>query len=111
MGIDGIGKPPGAGAPGAGGVGGASKPTGETFRVDKSEAVAGTDPLSRLERGEIDVDQYLDARVNHAVEHLQGNLSPEQLEFVRDTLKDQMRSDPVLIELVRRSTGSVPSEV
>lgn len=110
MGIDGIGKPPGAGAPPAPGVGGASKPSGETFRVDKEEAVAGTDPLARLERGEIDVDQYLDARVNHAVEHLEGKLSPEELEFVRDTLKDQMKSDPVLIELVRRSTGTVPTE-
>jgi hypothetical protein len=110
MGIDGIGKPPGAGIPGAPGVGGVSKPSGEEFRVEKSEAVAGTDPLARLERGEIDVDQYLDARVSHAVEHLQGKLSPEELEFVRDTLKDQMRTDPVLIELVRRSTGTVPTE-
>ncbi len=111
MGIDGIGKPPGAGAPvGPGGVGGASKPTGETFRVDKAEQAQGVDPLSRLERGEINVDQYLDARVDHAVEHLQGRLSPEQLDFVRDTLRDQMKTDPVLVELVRRSTGVVPKE-
>ncbi len=116
MGIDGIGKPPGAGAPPiTSGVGPAAPaaPAGEAFKVEKAggaERVAGTDPLSRLERGEIDVNQYLDVRVAHAVEHLQGKLSAEQLDFVKKTLREQLTTDPVLIELVRRSTGVVPPE-
>lgn len=112
MGIDGIGKPPGAGAPPvAAGVGraGSAAPAGEAFKLDKAgatERAEGTDPLSRLERGEIDVNQYLDARVSHAVEHLQGKLSSEQLDFVKSSLREQLSTDPVLIELVRRSTGT-----
>jgi hypothetical protein len=116
MGIDGIGKPPGIGGPS--GPAGAERagqvaPGRETFKVDKAggvEKAAGSDALSRLERGEIDVNQYLDARVEQAVEHLRGKLSTEQIEFVQSSLRDQLKTDPVLIELVRRSTGSASVE-
>jgi hypothetical protein len=42
------------------------------------------------------------------VGHLEGRLSPEQLEFVKEELRAQLQSDPVLIELVRRATGQSP---
>ena len=112
MGIDGIGKPPGAGAPpGASGIGHTdpAAPTREAFKVEKASAAEGAsaaDPLSRLQRGEIGVDEYLDQRVSHAVEHLHGKLSAEQLDFVRNSLREQLSTDPVLIELVRRATGA-----
>ena len=54
------------------------------------------------------LDAYLDIRVADAVGHLEGKLSPEQLEFVKEELREQLRSDPVLIELVRRATGQSP---
>jgi hypothetical protein len=115
MGIDGIGKPPPPGPLGPAGAArpGEASPAGEAFKVERAESaerVAGADPLSRLERGEIDVNQYLDAKVSHAVEHLAGRLSVEQLDFVKSALREQLRSDPVLTELVRRSTGSLPTE-
>jgi hypothetical protein len=115
MGIDGIGKPPGAGAPpGTTGVGGAgpAAPAREAFKVEKtgaSQGVSAADPFARLQRGEIGVEEYLDQRVNHAVEHLSNKLSSDQLEFVKSSLRDQLRTDPVLLELVRRATGSVPT--
>ena len=116
MGIDGIGKPPAPGAPlgptGAARPGEAS-PVREAFKVERgqsAERVSGADPLARLERGEIDVDQYLDAKVSDAVRHLDGRLSVEQLDFVKSSLREQLRTDPVLLELVRRSTGSLPTE-
>jgi hypothetical protein len=107
MGIDGIGKPPGAPpleAPsGASGTPG----TGATFRVEDASAPSSvqTSELDRLTRGEISLDDYLDARVSEAVQHLQGKLSSEQLSFVRQTLRDELATDPVLVELVRQATG------
>jgi hypothetical protein len=117
MSIDGIGKPPG-GAPGVGGVGGAGGAggvgkSGETFSVDKPESVdapGGSDALGQLQRGEISLDQYLDTRVDGAVQHLEGTLPPDQIEFVKTTLREQLAADPVLSELVRRATGAIPSE-
>ena len=114
MSIDGVGKPPG-GPSGVGGVGGAGEvgKSGESFSVDKAEGIErseGSDALGQLQRGEISVDQYLDTRVDHAVEHLQGTLSAEQLDFVKSTLREQLSADPVLVELVRRATGSVSNE-
>jgi hypothetical protein len=64
-----------------------------------------------LERGEISVDQYLDARVENAVAPLLSRLSPEQLEFVRAELRSSLTTDPVLVELVRKTTsGAVHDE-
>jgi hypothetical protein len=108
MGIDGIGKP---GAPPAGiGGPGANKPveTGDAFKVDRSaapEAKAGTDALGRLKNGDLTLDEYLEQRVGDAVSHLTQKLSAPQLEFVKDTLREQLKSDPVLVELVRRTTA------
>jgi hypothetical protein len=112
MGIDGIGKPGappvsiGGPGPTAGSVG------GETFSVSSSGAtqeVGGVDALGRLQRGELGIDEYLNLRVGEATRHLDGKLPTEQLEFVRFTLRDQLNTDPVLIELVRRATGNDPS--
>jgi hypothetical protein len=116
MSIDGIG----AGAP-PGGIGGPRGPSGpigprgagESFSVERgeqAERAGGSPALARLERGEIGLDQYLDESVADAVRHLEKRLPPEQLEFVRDSLRDQLRTDPVLIELVKRATGSAPAD-
>ena len=116
MGIDGIGKPGPGGLPGSlpgaassGAVGG----SGEEFKVVKSSTatgIEGSDALGRLQRGELALDDYLDARSAEAVRHLEGKLPAEQLEFVQQTLREQLASDPVLVELVRRATGKLPSE-
>ena len=111
MGIDGVGKPPGAGI---GGIGGAPPKEGahaaEPFKLDASApATAGgkvSAALSGLQRGELSLDQYLDGRVTEATSHLAGKLSPDQLEFVKQSLREQMATDPVLVELVQRTTGS-----
>ncbi len=110
MGIDGIGKPPSVPPPGGTPApSGAGTPSGEGFRVGASAApaVAGSD-LARLERGEIGLDAYLDARVGEATKHLEGRLGRAELEFVRKTLRAELESDPVLVELVRRATGQTP---
>ena len=102
MSIDGIGKPPPVPAPEGPAAAGES---GGEFRLGETTAVAKSGDLSRLERGEIGLDAYLDARVGEATQHLAGRLSPEQLDFVKQTLRSELESDPVLIELVQRATG------
>ena len=111
MGIDGIGKPPGASIGSVGGVPGAEAVRGaEPFAVDRSAPAAPPDrisaALSSLQRGELSLDQYLDGRVSDATSHLAGKLSPEQLDFVKQSLREQLATDPVLVELVQRTTGT-----
>ena len=105
MGIDGIGKPPPIGpkSPPAA----PSAPAGK-FEVGAAAQAQPTSELSRLERGEIGLDAYLDGKVTEATRHLADKLSPEQLAFVRQTLRSELTNDPVLVELVRRTTGKIP---
>jgi hypothetical protein len=107
MGIDGIGKPPG-GLPLGGPSGASGSPgTGASFRVEGAAPAPDvqSSELDKLTRGEITLDDYLDARVSEAVRHLEGKLGAEQLAFVRQTLRDELATDPVLVELVRQATG------
>jgi hypothetical protein len=109
MAIDGIGQ--GGGAPKVGGSpSSVSGPQTEKFELaaDGVEGSAGTELLAQVQRGEVSLDAYLDVRVDDAVSHLEGTLAPEQLEFVKQELREQLESDPVLIELVRRTTGRSP---
>src|SRR5450432_969237 len=111
MGIDGIGKPPGVSI---GSVGGAQTAdpvrASEPFAIDRSASAPPSArisaELSSLQRGELSLDQYLDGRVNDATSHLAGKISPDQLEFVKQSLREQLATDPVLVELVQRTTGS-----
>ena len=132
MAIDRIGK--GAGLPptpegaGAGGAGGASK-TDATFKVDRSDptsatsatgatgatnatqAAGGVDPtspLGRLRAGEVDVHGYIDLKVDQATSALKG-LSAAELDEIKSVLRDQMKSDPGLADLVRTATGKMPT--
>jgi hypothetical protein len=116
MGIDGIGKPPGASIGGVGGIqgGDAARPA-EAFKLESGAPSAASAPsrisaaLSSLQRGELSLDQYLDGRVSEATGHLVGKISADQLEFVKQSLREQLATDPVLVELVQRTTGSAPA--
>ncbi|RYZ03142.1 MAG: hypothetical protein EOO73_28960 [Myxococcales bacterium] len=114
MSIDGIGKrggvTPGASVPGAAPAQGefqvGAPPPGAAASV---ASTGGTDAFQALERGEIGVAQYLDARVEGAVAPLLSKLSPDQLDFVRAELRAALETDPVLVELVRKTTGGAVS--
>jgi hypothetical protein len=66
-----------------------------------------SDALRQLKEGEISLDQYLDYCADTGIADLKrtGLVKPEQLEFLRQLLRDQLTRDPVLVELVRRTTG------
>jgi hypothetical protein len=74
-----------------------------------AEALTGATPVSdalrRLAGGEIGIEEYLDARADGAVEHLRKLLPDAKLKLVRETIREQLTTDPVVIELVRRATG------
>jgi len=112
MSIDGIGRPPRP-PNGAEPVGGPAAAGGaEPFEIKRSaetQALAPTGLLAELERGALSLDQYLDARVEDALAPLAQRLAPEQVEFMRSSLRAELASDPVLVELVRRVTGAVPA--
>lgn len=126
MAIDRIGK--GAGlpqtpeaqpAPGAGAKGGASS-VETPFKVDRPDTTnpaerAGsvqetqaTTPLARLRAGEIDVNGYVDLKVDEATHSLNG-LSTAELDEIKSVLRDQLKSDPGLADLVRTATGKMPT--
>jgi hypothetical protein len=125
MAIDRIGK--GAGLPG--GVPSdpsapAVKPAGGAeapFKVDRpDEATAAqragnvesttpaTSPLGRLRAGEVDVHGYIDLKVDEATSALKG-ISNAELDEIKSVLRDQMKSDPGLADLVRTATGKMPT--
>lgn len=110
MSIDGIGKRsgvlPGANAPGVAPAKGSFE-IGAGGGAASAGTAAGSDAFSALERGEISVEQYLDARVESAVAPLLSRLSPDQLEFVRGELRQALETDPVLVELVKKTTGAL----
>jgi hypothetical protein len=112
MSIDGIGKrggiAPGGPLPGAAPAPGQFE-VGARAAEATATAVTGSDAFQALERGEIDVEQYLDARVEGAVAPLLSKLSPDQLEFVRAELRAALETDPVLVDLVRKTTSGTVS--
>lgn len=118
MGIDKIGKntgvqdTTGAGAAEAGPAAPVERSFAEVHAEKTSAAegttnASGTSPLERLKAGEIDVNGYIDARVDQATQGLKG-LSTSQLGSIRLVLREQMLTDPGMSELVRQATGHAP---
>ncbi|AKU95908.1 hypothetical protein AKJ09_02572 [Labilithrix luteola] len=98
---------------------GSSQGPSKTFQVERTsgqapaeragnvEGASGASPLERLRAGEIDVHGYIDLKVDQATAGLSG-LSPSELAHIKNTLRDQMASDPGLADLVRAATGQTP---
>jgi len=114
MGIDGIGK--GGGPPPTTGIDRTSSSPAEIgspsteFKVGNaapSEAASAAS-LDQVRSGAISVSQYLDLKVNEATSHLAPRLSAEQFSFVRQSLREQLSSDPTLVDLVKSATGQLP---
>ena len=111
MGIDGIGG--GGGPPKVGGeVSPVQRRDGERFQLPADgvgtgevQSSEGAELLDKVQQGEVSLDEYLDVRVSEAVSHLKDALPPEQLDFIKAELRGQLQEDPVLIELVRQTTG------
>lgn len=64
------------------------------------KVAAGSEPLTRLRRGEISLDAYLDFRADEAVRELGRALPPARVAIIRAAIREQLASDPVLLALV-----------
>ncbi|HMA95873.1 MAG TPA: hypothetical protein VKP30_24465 [Polyangiaceae bacterium] len=70
-----------------------------------------SESLQKLKRGEMSLDAYLDERAEEALAHVKGRVPQETLENLRFVLRERLRHDPVLIEMVRCATGLVPNPI
>lgn len=109
MSIDSIGKSGGLGGiPPAAITPGSEVRSSEAFHVQRTaapSAVVPTSPLERLKAGQIDRNQYLDLRIDQATSHLEGKLDTERLQFIKEALRSQLETDPMLVELVAKATS------
>lgn len=64
--------------------------------------------LRKVKRGEMSLDEYLDEQVESALDHLRGRIPQEKLDSIRIVLREKLQYDPLLLELVRRTTGQTP---
>ena len=62
--------------------------------------------LLALERGEIDRATYLERCVEVALRPLANHLTPEDLELVREVVREQMATDPVIASTIERVVGT-----
>lgn len=116
MAIDGIGR--GGGPPKIDGQPGkAERAGGAKFSVPTAAAPLATtgaqatnaaEVLKQVRSGEMSLNAYLEVRVDEAVEHLDGSLTSEQMDYIKQQLRNQLHDDPVLTDLVRRATGKRP---
>ena len=118
MAIDRIGKGGPVAPPQSPSEANPAEKTGRTFEVrsEKSEAKAGAaevggvaaTPLARLHAGQVDVNGYLDLKVEEATAALKG-LNPTELTAIQKMLREQLVSDPALSDLVKSAAGATPS--
>ncbi|MBX3263756.1 MAG: hypothetical protein KF782_29050 [Labilithrix sp.] len=78
-----------------------------TNRAAQPGAAQGSEALARLRAGELDVEGYVELKVDEATRGLEG-LSPSELDDVKKVLRDRMATDPGLSDLVRTATGRTP---
>ena len=112
MSIDRIGKregPSGIGPPENQPLSRTTERVGESFQISAPVAPQASGSLDRLRAGETTLSQYLDDKVEAATQHLAGRLSPEDLEWLQQRMREQLATDPVLVDLVKAASGSVPS--
>ncbi|MGO9835794.1 MAG: hypothetical protein ACLP1X_16450 [Polyangiaceae bacterium] len=64
-------------------------------------------PLERFRSGQVDMQGYLDLKVDEATAHL-SSLPRVELDAIRAALRDRLATDPALADLVRTATGKVP---
>lgn len=65
----------------------------------------GSEALQKLQRGECTLEQYLDDRIERAMQRLGRFIGDEHREVLREVLLAQALVDPVIQEYVGRAVG------
>lgn len=86
---------------------------GRLRSIGTSTAVADA-PLSeqeelarKLRAGEINLEGYYDATVELGLAHLRNRMTPEQLEVVRERMREEVETNPILVKMVRDAIGAL----
>lgn len=69
-----------------------------------------SDALVRFRKGELTVDEYLETRIEVALDLVRGQVSAERLEMIREVVREAMANDPTTLEYVRRLTSAPPAK-
>jgi hypothetical protein len=72
---------------------------------DVTAAMPAAGPLAELQAGRIDVEQYVDLKIQQATAHLEG-IPGVNLVEVQRLLRDKLVEDPTLQRLLRDATGA-----
>ena len=64
--------------------------------------------LRKLVEGEITREEYNDAVVDRGIAHLHGRVPPEQLQIVRECLREEVESSPVLAKILADAITELP---
>lgn len=70
---------------------------------------APSEALQKLRRGELTLDAYLDEATEVALAKVAGRVVGEALQNLRETLREHIRTDPVMVELLRQLAGHAPN--
>src|SRR5580704_16170216 len=113
MGIDRIGRPGPAVPPPSAGQASPVPMVERPFSTERaveagsaSPVASARSPLDQLRAGAIDLNQYLEIKVDEATSHLAG-MAPAQLDAVRSALRERLSQDPTLGDLVRKVAAAV----
>lgn len=70
---------------------------------------APSESLQKLQRGEMSLEDYLDEATEVALARVQGKVVGDALANLRETLREHVRTDPNLVEMIRQLTGQTPT--
>ena len=73
----------------------------------RDSARSGSDALQKLKRGDITLEEYLDARVERALVRLGRLVTEEERSVLREVAREHAMSDPVVHAYVQRALGRV----
>jgi hypothetical protein len=83
---------------------------GPNERTAARKTSGGSAPLDQLRRREITLDAYLDFRADESVKHLSAKLPALRVRMLRDTARQLLSSDPVLLRMLKGITGVDPGD-
>ncbi len=81
-------------------------------RAARETSSKGSEALQKLKRGELSVEEYLEAKVDRAVARLGALVTPEERRLLREVVWEHCLIDPAIGEYLRRLTGGdLPADV
>jgi hypothetical protein len=64
--------------------------------------------VTKLRSGELDREGFYNALVERSLSHLRNRVTPECLEIVRERMREEVETNPVLVEMVRQAVAGRP---